>query len=222
MARRRRLPISQVLELLEAEYGMAVHGPRFEPVDELVSCILSQHTTDATSFPTFDTLKKTWPAWEEVLRAGPERVADVIRPAGLANQKSKSIIGSLHALKEGFGEITLDPLWNWSTPRARRFLTALPGVGEKTAAIVLCFAFGRDVVPVDTHVFRVAWRYGLVPRAAGEAKAHALLDRLTPKGAAYRLHMAFIAHGRAVCRARMPECGRCVIAEGCPSRSDLL
>ncbi len=87
----------------------------------------------------------------------------------------------------------------------------LPGVGPKTASIVLCFAFGMDVIPVDTHVYRVAWRLGTIPEKTGEAKAHDLLQAKTPPGYSFRLHMDFIQHGRAVCKAPLPRCEACQI-----------
>lgn len=189
--------------------------PRFDPMDELVSCILSQHTSDANSFPAFYLLKETFPTWEKVVQAGPEKIADVIRNAGLANQKAKSIIAALTAIKEQNDGYYIDNLKKLKPIEARKWLEALPGVGPKTASIVLCFSFGMDVIPVDTHVFRVAWRIGLVKKEIGEAKAHDALQKKIPKGLSYRLHMAFIAHGRAVCKAPLPICPKCPISDLC-------
>jgi endonuclease-3 len=98
---------------------------------------------------------------------------------------------------------------------ARKWLTSLPGVGPKTASIVLCFSFGMDAVPVDTHVFRVAWRYGLIDQARGENAAHDDLLAAMPKGLAGRFHLALLAHGRAICQARKPRCEVCPLAGDC-------
>lgn len=226
----RRSRVEEVLSRLEACYGRPSAVRRFEPMDELVSCILSQHTSDVNSFPAFHRLKAAFPTWEEVVQAGEQRVAEVIRNAGLANQKSKSILGALRRIRELNGSYQIDMLAEMPALAARKWLEQLPGVGPKTAAIVLCFSFGMDVIPVDTHVFRVAWRLGLVPKAAGEAKAHDLLQPLIPEGMSYRLHMGMIQHGRAVCRAPKPKCADCRLADLCayyreglpaqPSKSD--
>ncbi len=210
--------IPRLVARLEAQYGRVETRGRYDPLDELVSCILSQHTTDATSFPTFDALKAALPTWEAMVAAGVDGVEALIRRAGLSKAKARSIVGSLQAIFAKFGDYTLEPLRSWPDRDAREFLVSLPGVGEKTAAIVLCFALERDVVPVDTHVYRVSKRLGLVPKSCNESKAHRVLDEAMPAGWAYRFHMATISHGRATCRARRPLCAACVIADSCPSR----
>jgi len=200
---------------LEAAYGKPPKMPRFDPMDELVSCILSQHTSDANSFPAFYKLKAKYPTWQQVVSAGPEKIATVIRNAGLANQKSKSIISALKEIRRKNSEYSLDNLKKLKPNEAREWLEELPGVGPKTASIVLCFSLGMDVVPVDTHVFRVAWRIGLIKKEVGEAKAHDLLQKKVPKGLSYRVHMAFIAHGRAACKAPLPHCPQCPVTDQC-------
>jgi len=184
-------------------------------MEELVSCILSQHTSDANSFPAFYRLRDRYPTWDLMANATPEEIADEIRAAGLANQKAKSISRCLTVIHEKTGAYNIDFLGAMPILEARKWLTSLPGVGPKTASIVLCFAFGMDVIPVDTHVYRVAWRLGLIPEGVGEDKAHDLLLAKTPPGYSFRLHMDFIQHGRAVCRAPLPKCEACVIAEFC-------
>ena len=211
----RRFPVRELVERLEAAYGPPPPPARFEPMDELVSCILSQHTSDANSYPAFERLKIALPTWEDVVDAGPDRIADIIRSAGLANQKAKSILGCLSAIKERTGGYSIDHLAGMSPKDARAWLSALPGVGPKTASIVLCFAFGMPVVPVDTHVYRVSWRLGIVPEDVGEIKAHDLLLEAVPGDLAYRFHMALIQHGRRTCKAPLPLCGECVVADLC-------
>lgn len=218
MATRKRVRIPDLVEKLESRHGRAAWEPRFDPVSELISCVLSQHTTDSISFPTFDRLREMLPTWQEVVDAGPEAVAEIIKPAGLANQKARTIFGCLNWMRDRFGGYTLDPLREMPTDEARAYLESIPGVGPKTAAIVLCFALGRDVVPVDTHVYRVAVRLGLVPSTMTEAKAHSHLDAVMPPDYAFRFHMALIAHGREVCLARRPRCPQCLLALQCPAR----
>jgi hypothetical protein len=110
----------------------------------------------------------------------------------------------LRAIKDARGDYNLDWLRETPTPDARQFLLGLPGIGPKCAAIVLCFALGRPVIPVDTHVFRVSWRLGLIPKSLGEAKAHDALEAIIPEPLVYRFHVALIRHGRAVCKAQNP------------------
>lgn len=205
-----------MVESLETLYGRPRFISRFDPMEELVSCILSQHTSDANSFPAFTRLRATFETWQDVVDAGPERLADTIRKAGLANQKAKAILACLNRIHELHGAYTLEPLRDMPTAEARGWLQALPGVGPKTAAIVLCFSFGRESIPVDTHVFRVSRRLGLLTESANEIKAHDELLALVPSDLAYRFHVALIQHGRHVCRAPIPDCGRCPLAASCP------
>ena len=200
---------------LEEQYGQTPYHPRFDPTDELVSCILSQHTSDANSFPAFFRLKEKYPNWDKVIEAGSAKIAEVVKSAGLANQKSKSIINCLKEIKERTGGFSLTHLRHMPLKEARDWLTSLPGVGPKTASIVLCFALGMPAIPVDTHVYRVSWRLGLIPEGIGENKAHDLLLRIVPPHLAFRFHMALINHGRAVCKAPLPLCDRCVLRDEC-------
>ncbi len=226
---------------LENLYGVARWHARLDPLDELVACILSQHTSDANSFRAFDRLKREFPTWEAVLEADTRDIADAIRSGGLADSKAPRIQAVLHAIEakveaetEAGGEIevkskagidpesgmsangiSLDFLETLPDDEARAYLMALPGVGPKTAAIVLCFAMGRPVLPVDTHVFRVAWRLGLIEKKIGEAKAHdALQAQIAPEDT-YRFHVALITHGRRICRAPTPRCPECPLTDQC-------
>lgn len=211
----KRYPVREVVSRLEAAYGQPPSIGRFGPMDELISCILSQHTSDVNSYPAFDRLKAALPTWEQIAAAGPERVADIVRSAGLANQKARSIINCLQAIKQKTGDYQIKFLRGMPVKEARDWLTQLPGVGPKTASIVLCFAFGMPVIPVDTHVYRVSWRLGIIPEGIGETKAHDLLLESVPSDLAYRFHMALIQHGRQVCKAPKPLCDRCILTDLC-------
>lgn len=207
--------IRKLVEALERQYGAGDERKRLEPVDELISCILSQHTSDAASFPTFFRLRERFPTWEQVARLDERRLADEIRAAGLANQKARSIRAVLRELRKRFGGYTLEPLRAMEMEEARRLLLSLPGVGPKTAAIVLCFGLGFPAIPVDTHVFRVAWRLGLIEKRVGADRAHRLLEQMVPPELAYRFHVALIRHGRRTCHARKPACDDCVVRRRC-------
>lgn len=211
----KRERVRNVVEAVEEVYGRPRLILRFTPMEELISCIMSQNSADAKSFPAFTHLRETFQTWQDVVDAGPERVADVIRGAGLANQKSKAIVGTLTKIYDAFGDYTLEPLRKLETREALTWLMELPGVGPKTASLVLCFAMGRETVPVDTHVYRVSWRLGLIPETLGEKKAHDVLIDYIPSGFAFRFHLAFIQHGRTVCKAPRPVCGDCAVTHLC-------
>ena len=208
--------VRALVKTLETQYGWPRYVNRFDPVDELICCILSQHSADANSFPAFTLLRATLPEWEDVVQAGPERVAEIVKGAGLANQKGKFIVGSLKALNEAFGDYTLDPLRLMPVPEAMAWLQTLPGVGPKTAAIVLCFGFGKGVIPVDTHVHRVSMRLGLIGPKTTANQAHDDLLKVVPAELAFAYHSLLIQHGRMVCRAPRPRCAECVVVAQCP------
>ena len=209
-------PVEELLNRLESAYGAPEYAPRYCPMDELVSCILSQHTSDALSFPTFEKLKAKYPSWQQVVNLGQEGLANEIKNAGLSNQKSKTIIASLIAIKDRTGDYSLESLRAMPMLDARKWLTSLPGVGPKTASIVICFALGMPAIPVDTHVYRVSRRLGIIPDDVNENKAHDLLLDMVPHKDAYRFHMDLIQHGRQTCKAPTPRCERCNVTDLCP------
>lgn len=215
MLARRKEAVRGVVERLEEQHGRPRYIPRFDPMEELVSCILSQHSADVNSFPTFTGLLEKYPTWEQVAAAPQAELAQVIRDAGLANQKAKSILGSLAMIHARAGEYRLEFLRELPTLEARDWLLTLPGVGPKTASIVLCFALGRETIPVDTHVYRVSWRLGIIAEDLGEVKAHDVLMARVPKEMAFRFHTTLIQHGRTTCRAPIPDCDRCPVSDQC-------
>ena len=160
-------------------------------------------------------MRRDYSQWEDIVALGPSKLANVIRKVGLANQKAKAIIGVLEEVHGRNGEFSLENLREMPLEDARSWLLSLPGVGPKTAAIVLSFAFGMPAIPVDTHVFRVSWRLGLIEKSLGEAKAHRALEKLVPGDLAFRFHVAFIQHGRKICRAPTPKCSICPLTRRC-------
>lgn len=199
-----------------AEVHASARKVRRDPLDELVLTILSQNTSDANCTRGWEALRTRYADWDAVL-AGPDgELEETIRPAGLAKQKSATILRVLSRLRDECGRPTLDHLSAMDDAEALDYLTGFKGVGIKTAACVLCFALGRDVIPVDTHVHRLAVRLGLVPESANAARTHEILNEIVPPGLRYELHVLLIRHGRAVCTARRPRCDECVLAGGCP------
>lgn len=203
-----------VKQALEKEYGRKTFKPH-DGMDELVSCILSQSTTDANRDRGFDALKSKYATWDEVASAPTDELIDTIRPAGLANSKGPYIQGALNEIKHRRGEYNIDFLQDMSPDEAKKWLQSLPGVGPKTAAIVLCFAFGMPAFPVDTHVQRVGKRIGFIPQKASAAKAHDIMEAIVPPEDYYSFHLQLIYHGRAICKARTPLCEQCPITEHC-------
>lgn len=210
-----------VLERLVAAYGPRAWHPDGDPLDELIATILSQHTSDLNSARAFANLRNAFPTWEHVLAADDVAVADAIRSGGLAAVKAPRIRALLANLKAAYGTPRLDFLRETPTPDARQVLEAIPGVGPKTAACVLLFCLGRPVIPVDTHVHRVARRIGLAPaNASPDAVEEALEAALSPESY-YSMHVSLIAHGRQTCKAQRPLCEGCPVADLCDYLRDL-
>jgi len=204
-----------VYEQLAETYGEPRWRQHLPPVDELVSTILSQSTSDTNRDKGFYALKARYPDWESVMAAPEEDIVATIRPAGLANQKGPRIQAALRYICQERGAITLDFLADMPLEEARDWLTAIKGVGRKTAAIILLFAFDRPAFPVDTHVHRVTGRLGLIGPKVTADKAHDILETLGEPETYYPLHLNLIRHGREVCTARNPKCEICVLQAEC-------
>ena len=207
-------PVLHIHNLLLSAYSDHPWRPH-DPVASLVLTILSQNTNDVNRDRAFERLRERFPTWEAVRDAPPEALVEAVRPAGLAPTKAPRIQEALQRVTAGQGEISLDFLGEMGLEEARAWLLSLPGVGPKTAAIVLLFALGRPAFPVDTHVHRVTRRLGLIPLQTSREKAHKLLEQLVPPEIYYSFHLNLIAHGRTVCHARNPECGRCILRDEC-------
>ncbi len=186
-----------------------------DPVDELISCVLSQNTSDTNRDRGFYSLKSRFASWQDVIDAPTEEVVDAIRAAGLSNQKGPRIQQILRRIQDERGAFNLDFLRDLPNDEARAWLTSLGGVGPKTAAIVMCFAFGLPSFPVDTHIHRVGMRTGMLPPKISADKAHDVMEAIVPPEAHYEFHIHVIRHGRTTCKARRPLCERCPITAYC-------
>ena len=182
----------------------------------LIGTILSQNTTGANSRAAYESLRGRFPDWADCARARTSSIARAIRVGGLNNIKAPRIKAILRQAKERQGEYRLDRLHELSDEDAAAYLTAFEGVGPKTAACVLLFHCGRQVFPVDTHVFRIASRLGWLPEGATPGSAHDFLQPLIPPELAYSLHVNLVTHGRQVCHARRPRCPDCCLRDLCP------
>jgi len=205
----------QVHQALLDAYGEPHWRQHLPPVDELVCTILSQSTSDGNRDIGFNALRTEFPDWESVMNAPTADVIAAIRPAGLANQKGPRIQAALQRIQQEQGQISLDFLADMPLAEANHWLTSLKGVGPKTAAIILLFAFNRPAFPVDTHVHRISKRLGLIGPKVTADKAHRILQNMGAAETFYPLHLNLIRHGREVCRARKPKCQICVLRQLC-------
>jgi endonuclease-3 len=175
------------------------------PYQLLVAVVLSAQATDASvniaTRPLFEHIKTP----KQMVEFGEEPLRQAIKTIGLFNTKSKNVIALSEALIERFGG---------QVPRTRDELQSLPGVGRKTANVVLNTAFGEETFAVDTHVFRVCNRTGLAP-GKNVDEVEAKLERIVPQPFRRDAHHWLILHGRYTCKARLPECWRCPVNDLC-------
>jgi endonuclease III len=236
--------VLRVRDRLREVYGIPLMRPHKDPIAELILTVLSQSTNDRNRDVAFLRLRTRFSAWEAVRDAPVAEIEEAIRPGGISKVKSVRIQAILRAVTErpgppsrdaaradsdgrdsasdfagGAGGLSLDWLPDVALAEARDYLTELPGVGRKTAACVLLFAYGLRDVPVDTHVSRVGARLHLLEDGAPFERMHDQMLALTPPGQELELHVNLLRHGRRTCHARSPECSGCALARMCPSRA---
>jgi endonuclease III len=207
--------VRAIRERLRELYGVPGQRPHGRPLAELILTVLSQSTNDRNRDVAYGRLRDRFPSWEAVRAAPVEEVEEAIRPGGISKVKSARIQAILRAIGD-----PLDLTWLADVPvdEARAYLMELPGVGRKTAACVLLFAFGAHDVPVDTHVARVGQRLRLLRPGAPFKELHDQMLALTPPGAELELHLNLLRHGRRTCHAQRPACPECALRRMCPGR----
>jgi endonuclease-3 len=228
------------LDALAGAYGHPEWERRLDPTSELILTILTQNSADINAEVAFEALRRAYPGvgevqpsvlgagwggtgispgaapdWQRVEFAPLDELIDVIRPGGLAPQKAPRLQASLRKVREERGDYSLEFLADMPALEARDWLTSIPGIGRKTASIVLLFSFGLPLMPVDRHVERVAKRVGLLPPKASPDDAHELFLGLLEPDEMYEAHVNLIQHGRKVCHAQRPEHDRCPLIERC-------
>jgi endonuclease III len=233
----------RVRERLREVYGIPLMRPHGDPIAELILTVLSQSTNDRNRDVAYLRLRERFASWEQVRDAPLAEVEEAIRPGGISKVKSARIQAILRAISDRGGpapghtasgraapssrapsaadELSLSWLARAPIEAARDYLVSLPGVGRKTAACVLLFAYGRHDVPVDTHVSRVGMRLQLLRPGAPFEELHDQMLALTPPGQELELHVNLLRHGRRTCHARSPACRECALARMCPSRDEL-
>ncbi len=208
-------PLRYIVQNLERTFGEPVLRAKSEPLEMLVQVILSQATTDALSARTYANLKQRFPVWEDVLAANENELIEAIKLGGLANQKARVIRELLQNVKAEQNTLDLSFLADLPTREAVTYLKKFRGIGPKTIACTLLFAYHKNIFPLDTHIFRVLKRVGIVPQRCSDERAHEILDQIVPENKFYSLHVNLIRLGRKICRPKTPFCERCPIVEYC-------
>src|SRR5215204_6086097 len=213
-----RARVRRIRDRLREIYGRPIAPPHGQGLDELILTVLSQSTSDRNRDVAFLALRARFADWAAVRDAPNADVERAIRPGGISKVKSARIQAILRALDD---PPSLDHLADMSVAAARDELCGLPGVGRKTAACVLLFAFGMRDVPVDTHVSRVGTRLGLFRPGAPFEELHDTMLELTPRGEELELHVNLLRHGRRTCHSRRPKCEECALLRLCPTGYNL-
>lgn len=212
--------ITETHRLLTQFYGKLKLEARREPFRELISTMLSHRTNHANEEKAYFNMLGAFGDWEGVLNAKFEDLADALAPAQFPGQKAANIQKVLQIIKDhpaNKGKISIDFLEKLSTEEAMEWLTGLPGVGLKTATLLLLFNYHKPVMPVDTHVFRVSQRVGILSATDTPEKAHTILPEMLPNDPVelYNYHIHLLWHGQRICTWRKPKCEKCVLKSFC-------
>jgi endonuclease-3 len=212
---RARTRFSSVFPLFDELYEDDSLGNKKNPLDELIYIMLSRRAREQQYQAAYDSLRRQFRPWSRILHASVEELRDVLRPLGLANQRSKALRDMLETINADFGDVTLAPLKRMQYSEAYNYLRSLPGVNDKTAKCVMLYSLGLPALPVDTHTLRVSKRLGLVPAGTSPFRAPALLDAIVPRGQRGRYHVLTVLHGRSHCTATKPNCQACPLRNIC-------
>jgi len=216
---RRPSPVSQKLMLgkILRRFPVRYRAGSSTAFETLIRTILSQNTNDVNSKRAMERLESRFEITPETLSQAPvEGLIECIRSAGLYRVKAPRIKEVSSIILNQYGG-DLDSVLKRGPAEARSFMTELPGVGYKTADIVLAFVAGHPTIPVDTHVTRVSKRLGIVRKNAGYEEIRLALEGLVPAGRRVRMHLSLIRFGREICKAPTPLCPKCLVNQTCPS-----
>lgn len=213
-----RKKLKAVQRALRKDFGPRVFKPGGSAVGVLVGTILSQNTSGSNSGEGYRRLRRRFRSWSAAADAPVGQIERCIRVSGLSRIKAGRIRRILRQIRDRSRSRrpSLAFLRDWPDDKAYEYLLGFDGVGPKTAACVLMFAFGKKVFPVDTHIRRIASRLAVIPLTMVPERAQEALAPLISPADRYALHVLLIAHGRAVCRARSPRCGDCSLLPLCP------
>ncbi len=214
--------VAEAIGLLSAQYGPFDEEPRLDPAQEVVFTILSQHTSDINSGRAFRLLMERFGTLEAVAAGSVAEIEDAISPGGLARVKAPRIKEVLNLILELNGSLDLSFLREMPLNDAKEWLKQLPGIGPKSAGIILSFSLGMPAMAIDTHIYRVCQRLKLIGPKVNAEKAHDIMEAMVAPEQVFQFHVAFITHGRQVCKAQRPRCVECVVAPSCPSRDQFI
>jgi endonuclease-3 len=207
--------INNIISILEREFPDLPPKPsESDPLDVLIATMLSQNTTDKTSYRAFMNLKNDFRGWKDIMEAPMPKIRSAIKVCGLAGQKSKSIRELLRKIFKKYGSLSLSRIKKLTDKEIYDELIEYNGIGIKTISCVLAFGLGRDVFPVDTHVHRLANRLGLAKAKTPDKTFNQLSDKI-PEGKKFLLHTLLIRFGRKICKAKNPLCSNCVLFDIC-------
>ena len=206
--------VREICQRLEREYGSPRHGNLEDPLDELIYIILSTRTQEPKFAETFRRLKQAFATWDDIRPSSLPVLEAILGPLGLGRLKARQILTIVEDLRATFGCATLDPLAQLEDAEAEAFLTSLWGVSAKVAKCVLMYSLGRQVLPVDVHVHRMAGRLGFRTKKRPDTSQE-LVEAAIPPELRYGFHVNAVAHGRAVCLANTPRCESCCISTCC-------
>lgn len=206
-----------VLDHLKQAYGERVLEPCPGNLKELILTILSHRTNKRDETEAFNRMWSRFGSWEAIQNAPLDPLIEALNPSRFPERKAPYIQATLKAIYADRGNYDIDFLADTPTSEAMAWLLALPGVGVKTASLVMLFCFHRPVMPVDTHVHRVTMRVGIIPQKTSAEKAHDLLLKLLPEDAAtlYNFHKLVLKHGQDICTFSYPRCPKCVLKDNC-------
>ena len=213
--------IPEYIRVMTGAYGPFEEEPRLDPTHEAVFTILSQHTSDINSSRAFALLMERFGSLEAVAQGNVTEIEHAISPGGLARIKAPRIKEFLNRVIELNGSLDLSFLREMPLEEAKAWLRQLPGIGPKSAGIVLNFALGMPAMAIDTHIYRVCQRLKFIGPKVSVDKAHEILEAAVAPEQVFQFHVAMINHGRRVCKAQRPLCGECIVGEDCPSRRQI-
>ena len=214
--------IARTIRMMTEQYGPFSQEPRLPPTNEMVFTILSQHTSDINSSRAYRRLMDRFVTLEAVASAEIPEIEIAIAPGGLAKIKAPRIKEVLNKVLDLNGSLDLSFLREMPLGDAKAWLRRLPGIGPKSAGIVLSFSLGMPAMAIDTHIYRVCQRLGVIGPKVSADKAHDILEEKVEPEEVFNFHVSYINHGRQVCRAQRPLCPDCVVGALCPSRKKFM
>lgn len=204
----------RVCEALERSYGRPRLGNPEEPLDDLIYIIVSNKTSPEMAQRTYARIKREFATWDDVLGSPASALQSLLQPAGLATVKSQQIRAALQKIEKDFGSCDLSQIQERSESEAQEYLVSLRGVSEKIAKCVMMYTMGANVLPVDSHVHRIAKRLGWTARKRAD-QCHDELEALVPPKRRYAFHVDCILHGRSICRPGKSACDKCCTSRRC-------